>query len=373
MRGSPHRAHGVRAHTTFSFQLLFAGLVLCGPGAWAWGRRAPVPVWVKDPTAVAKTYPLSRYLVGIGVCGGASNRDIVGRQEAEKRARADIAAYVEVQIKDTLEMHDSEVRKNGRSLVQNVTYQTTKRVVSGVLSGTEIKETYYDRRTMTWHALAVLERVKAGRGTMAAVEQRIGKAEQLFDAMGNPDSLADYVALRGLEGTLRELDWLALAVAMFTPNRKAAVKAGTDAVKQRCRALLEAAAPRVAVFVAVEADDGTAPPKEIARALARVLKGVGIPTTEKRGAQRLHVAIALAKDKQVGAVRLTRVTSGCRYTLQDGDHELVRGRIKQGPATSSRASSYQVSRSKSLAKLRDALVVRLGRDLRKEFGLEGSE
>lgn len=336
---------------------------LFGSRALAFGRRQKAPAWVADPAQIETMYPGARYLCGLGVSAGASRRDVLGRKEAEKHALADVAANVEVQIKDTLETHDSEVFRNGKSLRQNVTYQTTKRVVRGLLSGTEIKAVFFDRRTMTWHALAVLERAKAGRGGVEAINERLNRAETALARCGQGKPLSDFVALRALEKVEQELDWLGFAVAMFVPSKEALFADRIAAFRQNRFERLAQVRAGVRVAVVVRSSDGQAVPPAFVRGIESRLKTFGLPVVGENAAQVFDVVIEIEARDQVGAVRLVSVSSGARYVLRDGNDELVVGRFKPSAATTSRARSLHIARRTSLGKLQALLLDAIGRQL----------
>ena len=210
---------GYRVAAAFPALLLLAG---CGStGGWGQSR---IPGWVTDPAGIEASYPKQRYITGAGVCGAPNSRDVMSRQQAEAAAVADIASLVEVAIDDTIEEQDTSVERNGRLLTQNVRIQTTRRVVTGLLSGVEIKEAYFDERALNWHALAVLDRRQAGRGALEAIAQRIRKGRAVLASEGHGPAQR-YLVLRGLDTMLEEMDRLAVAVALLPRRSRPAQEA----------------------------------------------------------------------------------------------------------------------------------------------------
>lgn len=324
------------------------GALLCGcagPG----GRRG-VPPWVYDPGAIQRAYPRSRYLVGMGVCGGAGGTDVMSRKQAESMAVSDIASMVEVQINDTIEDHDTSVERNGRLLEQNVRIQTTKRVVTGILSGVEIKQVFFDERTLNWHALAVLERARAGAGAAEAVGQRLAAGKAVLQGLGR-GPVQDLVALRRLDRVVTELDRLAVARAVFAPARRDETRPQITTFKQDVAARRDAVRSKATVAVDVCSDADAPLPVALHEAARRALRKAGLRVVDRGGAGTLRIEVAIETATQVGSMTIYDVKAGASLTLT-GDGQTVLEKVLAPDATSaSRSSSLQRSRRRSLARL----------------------
>lgn len=344
---------------------IFIACAPCNTHAF-WWRKPKAPSWVTDPASVRQTYPQNRYLIGFGVCGGPNTRDVMSRKQAENNAISDIASYVEIQINDVVEQHDATVMRNEKELVQSVTHQQTRREVTGLLSGVEIKEIFFDARALQWHAMAVLERAKAARGALEAVDRRLSKGQGILEQKKLP--LADYLDLRSLGMTVDELERLVIAVALFSPARSDAVKARVEAFKDGLGKRLTAAGKGVAVRVVVTGQGGTAE-KALLEDVERLLKEHGIRTGAETSNQVLDVTISIRSETQHGTVRLYNVESGARYVFREGAQELAGGEVEAGDDTASRSDLAERARERSIEKLRSKLTRVVAAELSERFGL----
>ena len=329
-------------------------------GAMAGGPRAPG--WIDDPASLEKQYPRANYFVGFGVCGGAGSRDVMSRQQAEQLAVADIAANVEVRIDDVVERHDTAVERNGKHLSQEVTLHRGTRVVTGLLSGVEIKAVYFDRRALNWHALAVLERGRGGRGAAEAIAQRLARLDAGL-ASAPPGALAGALALRRLQPMLLELDRLLVAVSLFTPSAHPGLKTSVASRREQVESRLAKALQGLAVHVAVTGDGDGPPPDDVRRAAETVLRERGIGVAPDKGERVLWVEVETEARTQAGAVRVVKAMSAARYRLVEAGVVLQAGSVAATDDTASRASTRAQAIQRSRQKLAVPLAAALAAEL----------
>ncbi len=337
--------------------------VLCGgcvllSGCASSGRKG-VPAWVVDTGAIEKAYPRRQNFIGMGVCGGAGSTDVMSRKQAESMAVADIASVVEVQINDTIEDHDTSVERNGRLLEQNVRIQTTKRVVTGMLSGVEIKDVFYDERTMNWHALAVLNRARAGAGAAEAVAQRLAQGRGVLAGLGR-GPLQDLVALRRLDRMMTELDRLAVALAIFAPSRKGEATQAIEAFKDEVAAQQEKALAGATVRVTMRSESARRLPASLRTAASDALRRAGFKVVDANAAGELQIQVELEVSTQVGSMTIYEVASGASFKLMENGSIIMEGGAAAGPESSSRSGSETLSRTRSLERLASRLEAALG-------------
>ncbi len=330
------------------------GVCVLLSGCASSATRGGVPAWVQHPDAIELQYPRRHNFIGRGVCGGAGTTDVMSRKQAESMAVADIASVVEVQINDTIEDHDTSVERNGRLLEQSVRIQTTRRVVTGMLSGVEIKEVFFDERTLNWHALAVLNRARAGAGAAEAVAQRLERGRAVLATLGQ-GPVQDLVALRRLEQMLTELDRLAVALAIFAPSRKAAAKASIEAFKADVSARRDVALSGARVRISMRSVSGSQLPQTLWEAAGQALRHSGFSVVDGEAAGELEVQVEVETSTQVGSMRIYEVSSGASFKLMEKGKALLEGTLPPGPESSSRSGAEQLSRKRSLARLADRL------------------
>lgn len=309
-----------------------------------------MPEWVYDTAAIEKQYPRRSNFIGMGVCGGAGTTDIMSRKQAEGMAVADIASVVEVQINDTIEDYDTSVERNGRLLEQSVRIQTTKRVVTGMLSGVEIKRTYYDERALNWHALAVLNRTRAGAGAAEAVAQRLAQGRDVLTGLGR-GPVHDLVALRRLDRMITELDRLAVALAIFAPSRKGEAKRQIESFKDDVSAQRDTALAGATLRISLRSASAKRLPASLREAASKALRRAGFTVVDANAAGELQVQVEVKTSTQVGSMRIYEVASGSSFKLVEKGKTILEGAVPAGPASSSRSSSEQLSRTRSLARL----------------------
>jgi hypothetical protein len=343
------------------------GVCLLLGGCASSAARRGVPAWVNDAGAIEKAYPRRANFIGLGVCGGAGPTDVMSRKQAESMAVADIASVVEVQINDTIEDHDTSVERNGRLLEQNVRIQTTRRVVTGMLSGVEIKEVFFDTHTLNWHALAVLNRARAGAGAAEAVAQRLAQGRDVLDGLGQ-GPVQDFVAVRRLGRMMTELDRLAVALAIFAPSRKAAAKQAIEAFQSDVAAQRGAARAGARVHISLRAASAGPIPASLRTAAARALRQAGFTVVDEAGAGELQVEVEVKTATQVGSMRIYEVTSGAAFKLVEKGRVVLEGAVPAGPASASRSSSEELSRTRSLERLAKRLDAGIAAMLNEEEG-----
>ncbi len=329
---------------------VFCGLCVLLSGCASSGGRKGVPSWVHDTDAIEEAYPRRKNFIGMGVCGGAGITDIMSRKQAESMAVADIASVVEVKINDTIEDHDTSVERNGRLLEQSVRIQTTKRVVTGMLSGVEIKEVFYDDRTLNWHALAVLNRAKAGAGAAEAVAQRLEEGRKVLARLGG-GPVQDLVALRRLDRMITELDRLAVALAIFAPSRKREAKRAIGSFKGDVAAQFESASAGATVRIALRSDSARRIPASLRESASKALRTAGFTVAEANATGELQIRVELETSTQVGSMTIYEVAAGASYKLMEQGKTVLEGNVAAGPASSSRSSSVEASRKRSLGRL----------------------
>jgi hypothetical protein len=278
----------------------------------------------------------------------------MSRRQAEATAVADIASVVEVQINDTVEDHDTSVERNGRFLSQNVRIQTTRRVVTGILSGVEIKEVFFDAGSLNWHALAVLDRARAGAGAAEAVTQRLARGRAVLGGLGR-GPVSDLVALRRLDRMTTELDRLAVALAIFAPARKAEAKAQIEAFKTDVAARRDDIQPRATVRVVLAGRAGGTLPASLRQAAAKPLTQAGFSVVKGPAAGELRVDVKLKTATQVGAMRIYKVSASASFRLMEQERVLLEGEVPIDALSASRSSSEHLARTRSLDRLAERL------------------
>lgn len=362
----PRRSRGDGWHwrwTVFGVGAALAAGLCQGCSTPGGGRAAPV--WVTDPAAAEATYPRSRYLLGFGACGGAGERDVMGRRQAENNAIADIVATVEVSINDVVEQYDTTVARDDRETVQSVRHQHTRREATGLLSGIEIRGVYFDPRAYTWHAMAVLDRRRARQGALEAVNRRLTDGRTAVAACG-ARPLRDLLDLLALETTVVDLERLRVAVALFAPSQQTSVASRVEAFKQAWSARLQAARRGVSIQVRMAGDAAPAP--DLTAAVAACLEQAGLPVGSRVSGQVFEIALLEDVRTQHGSVRLQEIRTGASFRLADHDGELLSGRCEPGPETAARARDAETARRHSLKKLAPVLEKRVASVLARKTG-----
>jgi len=344
-----------------SVAVIFA--VFCGC-AQIRGGRVAVPAWVSNPVSIEKEYSRNQWYIGFGVCGGASSQDSISRIQAERSAVADIASVVEVQINDTIEDQDTSIERNGKLLVQSVRIRTTKMVVTGILSGIEIKQVFFDKRSMNWHAFALLNRTRAGAGALEAVKQRLERGQAVLDGLGS-GPVSDFIAIRRLGVLVTELDRLAVALAIFAPSYKANACAEIDAFKDRVVALYSDAGSRAKVRVVLNSSSDINLPVCLGVAVTKPLMRAGFTVVDYGDFAELRVNVEVNTATQRGSMLVYKVSSGATFELVERERIIADGSVSASNENSSRSGSKTLSRTRSLELLSEQLQMEIDEMLNK--------
>ncbi len=153
--------------------------------------RAEQPEWVKRGERAEVSD--AQFMQGFGVAGSTEDveRDWM---RAKDGARAEIARQIRVQVdavvEDTLSERDGEVA--------SATTMVTRSSVDMVLEGIQIAEQWYDAKKKVYYALAVLDRMEAGRRLTKQMEEADRAAHAYWDGTESDRSEGRWVAaLRG--------------------------------------------------------------------------------------------------------------------------------------------------------------------------------
>lgn len=123
------------------------------------------PNWYKTQTH--PKYPKEFYIIGIGAAVG---EDV--RETAKQNAIADVASQIRVQVQSEITSLEKERIINKESDYYSEFQQKSKTIIDEILTGCEVVEMNYDRKTKTWYALAVLDKQKY----LASLEDEIDNA-----------------------------------------------------------------------------------------------------------------------------------------------------------------------------------------------------
>lgn len=135
------------------FALTIASIAVLFAGCAADPVQLPKPGWIDGDSA---SYQSTQYLVGRGMAAT--------RQEAEDRARADLAKIFEVKV--TVDSEDTQSFETGSAKTEQGGYegQASRRIsthTDQIISGIQIAELWQDPVTQYFHALAILSRLQA--------------------------------------------------------------------------------------------------------------------------------------------------------------------------------------------------------------------
>jgi hypothetical protein len=123
---------------------------------------AASPEWIGGSP---KKYPGSSYLIGRGTGSSA--------EEAQNRARGDLATIFEVRVEVVTENTTTVAKSGNKEQVNKVASQQVSAKTDKVINGINIAEVWRDPATMDFHALAVLSRSQAA----ASLQEEIGKVD----------------------------------------------------------------------------------------------------------------------------------------------------------------------------------------------------
>lgn len=145
------------------FYLLFGLLITtCFFSSGCSTKGSDVPAWIHGTSA---DYPSERYLLGRGAAATA--------EEAQNRARGDLATIFEVRIKVANENNLSVTQSNNKEQVSKQSRQQVSAKTDKTISGITIAEVWRDPQTMDFHALAILSRADAA----ANLRDELAKAD----------------------------------------------------------------------------------------------------------------------------------------------------------------------------------------------------
>ncbi len=326
-----------------------------------------LPDWVRSPQILTAKYPIQRYLIGHGVSGAASADDLIAKRAAEDMALADIAAAIEVRIESVLEKQETEVEFQGKRSVQEVTYRHTERIVSSLLRGMEVKESYFDPATFNWYAYAVLDRAEAGSLMLQNLQAEIQAIRrQVNNAPQKP--LASYLHnLRLQNQALRLNNQLMQAFAFLSTNKIESLQIQVQAILLQLSERLQVQKEKVVVAVKVIMPDNyefNNQKNELLRRLVQLLEKTGIPVavnTDFDAHLTAHITLHLEELK--GSVNLIRAQSRADFVLVEGQDILLQGDMNPRAETSARTLTREQAAVSSLRKLVPLFLQYVEKDL----------
>jgi len=132
------------------------------------------PNWYKTQTH--PKYPKEFYILGIGAAVGDD-----ARETAKQNAISDVASQIRVQVQSEITSLERERIVNKESDYYSEFQQKSKTIIDEVLTGCEVVEMDFDRKSKTWYALAVLDKQKY----LSSLEDEIDNAwlqiKKLYD------------------------------------------------------------------------------------------------------------------------------------------------------------------------------------------------
>lgn len=111
------------------------------------------PDWYKTQTH--PKYPKEFYILGIGAAVGENERET-----AKQNAITDVASQIKVRVQSEITSLEKERIINKESDYYSEFQQKSKTIVDEILTGCEVVEMSYDKKSKTWYALAVLDKQK---------------------------------------------------------------------------------------------------------------------------------------------------------------------------------------------------------------------
>lgn len=184
----------------FSMALITCGLVA---STVALGGQ---PAWVNGDSS---EYPNNQYLIGRGVGSTA--------EEAQNRARGDLATIFEVRIQVQNENTTTVARSDNKEQVSKLASQQVSAKTDKVISGINIAQIWRDPVTMDFHALAVLPRAQAAASLSEELakidnelQQDLQQAKTAEDALLKigtlQQALQATIRREGFQATLKVID-----------------------------------------------------------------------------------------------------------------------------------------------------------------------
>lgn len=214
---------------------------------------AAPPEWIGGNP---KKYPGSSYLIGRGAGSTA--------EEAQNRARGDLATIFEVRVEVATENTTTVAKTGDKEQVNKLASQQVSAKTDKVINGINIAEVWRDPATMDFHALAVLSRSQAS----ASLQEEIGKIDaavqlEVDNAKAASDPLLKIGALSRAMDTAINRDGFQASLKVVDPSGQGVNAPIPQAV---IRAQLDDTLKRVKVSPEVEDDGG-------AKEFATILKG----------------------------------------------------------------------------------------------------
>lgn len=184
----------------FSMALITCGLVA---STVALGGQ---PAWVNGDSS---EYPNNQYLIGRGV--GSTT------EEAQNRARGDLATIFEVRIQVKIDNTTTVARSDNKEQVSKIASQQVSAKTDKVISGINIAQIWRDPATMDFHALAVLPRAQAAASLSEELakidnelQQDLQQAKTAEDALLKigtlQQALQATIRREGFQATLKVID-----------------------------------------------------------------------------------------------------------------------------------------------------------------------
>lgn len=231
----------LRKHLTVALVFLGFAVAVCA---------APKkPGWVTGPDP---KYPETKYMTGVGI-----GSDLDG---ARSNARAEIARTFQARVQQTLtdqqtESSTSSGKKRSSAQGTQKSKMDTTLTTDTLLEGVVVNETFFDKKTKKYYALAVLDKVALRR----SLSTQIIEKEQIISA-SRARAQADTLPLEraralstGLEAS-RERDDLSTRRRIVDPSGMAELPTGSTTDLEIA---LEKAVAEIPVSVTAEGPDGT--------------------------------------------------------------------------------------------------------------------
>jgi len=132
------------------------------------------PNWYRTQTH--PKYPKEFYILGIGAAVGED-----ARETAKQNAIADVASQIRVQVQSEITSLEKERIINKESDYYSEFQQKSKTIVDEILTGCEVVEMDYDRKSKTWYALAVLDKQRYLASLEDELDNAWGQIKKLYD------------------------------------------------------------------------------------------------------------------------------------------------------------------------------------------------
>ncbi len=238
-------------HGIFKTLVVIAGLLS------AVVALAAQPEWI---VGNATMYPNAMYLIGRGA---GSTED-----EAQNRARGDLATVFEVRVDMVTENTTTVVKSGNKEQVHKLATQQVSAKTDKVINGINIAEIWRDPETMEFHALAVLSRSQAA----ASLREEIGNLDdgvqlEVNAAKAASDPLLKIAALtRATESAIKR-DGFQASLKVVDPSGRGIEAPISQMVVQ---AQIDAALQRIKIAPEVAPEDAE---NAGAKEFATILKG----------------------------------------------------------------------------------------------------